>query len=581
MTAILLITAITIYLIFYFAYGRTIEKKIIKAEADKLTPAHRLFDGVDYIPANRYVLFGHHFASIAGAAPIIGPVVAMVWGWLPGLLWVWFGNIFIGAVHDYLALMASVRYDGKSIEWVAGEVITRRTRFSFSIFIFIVLILVIAAFSSIVCHVFVDEPSVPTAQLLVIMNAIIFGTLLYRVRINFKIATIIGIVMLVISISIGYFYPIKLSYHTWLILLLIYIIIAASLPVNVLLQPRDYLNSWLLLFGLIIGTVSIVVGHFSFNFPSVTSFSSPVIQIGTGKSTEAVSGPLWPVVPLIIACGSLSGFHSLVGSGTTSKQIDREIDGLFIGYGAMFTEGFLSTIVILTLSAFALHTLDTPKLLSTVIHTKPLNAVEFSNSYLTLMKESGGPIGVFSKSFGALVNASLHPPKHLVTIIAALWCSAFAMTTLDTTGRIARYTLTELCEPLKSMSQSLFKIVTFRWVASIIPAVAGILLAWTGKYSLIWPAFGGANQMLASIALITASIWVLKYLKSKGWIIVVLPALILWITVTSALVWYMYSIVPRFSKINLIQGFSIGGIVVLMILLNIALLVDFIIKLKK
>lgn len=582
MTTVFLLLAIALFVGLYFVYAKVVGKGMVRQDPDAKTPAHRLEDGVDYVPANRYVLFGHHFASIAGAAPIIGPVIAMVWGWLPGLLWVWFGNIFIGAVHDYLSLMASVRYDGKSIQWVAGDVISSRTRYAFSVFIFMVLVLVVAAFASVVGKVFVGQPHVPTAELLLLANAVGFGVLLYRTKMNFKLATVIGLVFLSVGVGLGFTLPLKLSYEVWMVVLFVYIVVAASIPVNILLQPRDYLNAWLLVIGLLLGSVSLLVGQFDMTMPSFTAFSSPVVAAGGGL----LSGPFWPVIPLIIACGSLSGFHSLVGSGTTSKQLDTEKDALFVGCGAMFTEGFLSTIVILAVGAFTLaiasdaaDTTPAARLLEDAIAAGDPKAI--SSSYLGFMKSQGGPIGLFAKSFGYAASSALHLSRKLVTLIAALWCSAFAMTTLDTTNRIARYTWTELLAPVSTVSKRAHDVLTYRWVAAFVPAFLGILLAWSGKYSIIWPAFGGANQMLASVALLTTSLWVIKNLKSKGGKLLLIPALALWITVTSALVWYLWKVVPAFASASTAQGVTLGAIVGVMVLLNLLLLVDFLLRLRK
>ncbi len=344
MTTLVIIIGFFLYLILYFTYGKKIERDVVKASDSTETPAKRIYDGVDYIPARREVLFGHHFASIAGAAPIIGPALAICWGWLPGLLWVWFGNIFIGAVHDYLALMSSVRYDGKSIQFVASDLIGKRTGVAFYWIVFFLLILVVAAFAAIVGGMFVRTPAIASAYAWKILAGLILGVLLYRIKLNFGVSTVIGIAMLIAAIWLGTITPIKLGYMTWMWIFFFYIIIAAAIPVNVLLQPRDYLNSWLLYFGLALGFVAAVFAFRGFEVPAFSSFSP--ILLG-GKPT-----PFWPAIPLIIACGSLSGFHSLVASGTTSKQLTKESDGLFIGYGAMFTEGFLSTIVIVSIAGF-------------------------------------------------------------------------------------------------------------------------------------------------------------------------------------------------------------------------------------
>ena len=557
MTLLTLVIVISIYLLFYFKYGKWFERDVVKVDPERETPAYALRDNVDYIPANKFVLFGHHFSSIAGAAPIVGPVIGMAWGWFPGLLWIIFGNVFMGAIHDYITLMASVRHKGYSIEWVASKIISKMTGKLFTIFVLLVLILVIAAFSNIEAKLFTHRPEVATATILFIFTAIIFGRLLYTFKLRLSIATSIGIILLITAIVIADYIPIKLSYNTWVLVLFIYITLAASLPVNFLLQPRDYLNAWLLGFGLLLGSISIIVGHFSFNFPFATSFSVPIIS--------KVDSPFWPAVPLIIACGSLSGFHCLVASGTTSKQLDQEINGLFIGYGGMLTEGFLSTIVILVVSSFGL---EVSKGLS---GTDPL----FASNYLKAVNSSGGPIGFFAKCYGLAVHKALGLPLKILTIIGALWVSEFATTTLDTATRIARYTFSELIEPLKEKRNIFINFISNRWIAGIIPALLGILLAWSGKYQLLWPAFGGANQLLASIGLITGAIWVLKYLKhKKGAIAIIIPVFILWPTVTSALIWFLFRVVPK--HLPGILGFSLGIIVILMIVLNFLLLYNFI-----
>ena len=540
--------AIGIYFAFYKIYGRHLKRQV--GTGKKATPAVRLYDGIDFVPANRYVLFGHHFASIAGAAPIVGPAIALAWGWLPALLWIWFGNVFIGAVHDYLSLMGSVRYDGHSVQWIAGRLIKKRTRYIFSIFVFFVLILLVAAFSSVVGNVYVAQPSVPTTQFLIIFSAIILGMLLYRIRMKFYLATAIGIFMLILAIFLGKISPFKASYQSWMIIIFVYIIIAASIPVNVLLQPRDYLNAWLLIFGLVLGGIAMIFSFTRLGLPAFTTFNAKVIA---GKST-----PFWPAIPLIIACGSLSGFHSLVASGTTSKQLERESDGLFIGYGGMLTEGFLSTLVVVVIAAYG------PAFLGNFA----------ASNYTDAIKAVGGPVGIFSKAYAEAIYRTLALPKEFMMILAALWVSEFAMTTLDTTNRLARYTLIEIFEPLRDKLPKFSRFITNRWVASAIPATLGILLALTGAWSVLWPAFGGANQMLAAIALFTAAAFLIRVQKQRG-LNALIPALFLWITVSVAMIWYMFVCVPSFMKTSPIQAYIIGGIIIAMLILNILLIYDF------
>lgn len=344
MTTLIIFVGFALYLVLYFTYGKKIEKDVLQVSDSNEAPSKRLYDGVDFVAARKEVLFGHHFASIAGAAPIIGPAVAICWGWLPGLLWVWFGNAFIGAVHDYLALMSSVRYDGKSIQFVASDLMGKRTGTAFYWIVFFLLILVVAAFGAIIGGMFVRTPEIASSYAWKIIAALILGVLMYRVKMNFTAATLIGIGMLAVAIWLGTLTPIKASYGFWMWVFFFYIIVASAIPVNVLLQPRDYLNSWLLYAGLALGFIAALFTFRGFEVPAVSAFSP--ILLG-GKPT-----PFWPAIPLVIACGSLSGFHSLVASGTSSKQLEKESDALPIGYGAMFTEGFLSTIVIVSIAGF-------------------------------------------------------------------------------------------------------------------------------------------------------------------------------------------------------------------------------------
>ncbi len=555
--SIIVIVGLILYLLLYKLYGGYLSKDVVRV-SDEPTPAVRLYDGVDFVPANKYVLFGHHFASIAGAGPIVGPAIGIAWGWLPALLWVWLGNIFIGAVHDYLSLMSSVRYDGHSVQWIAGRVIKKRTGYIFALFIFFVLILVVAAFASVLGKVFIKQPAVPTAYLIKIVGAFILGALLYKMRLNLGIATVFAVAWLIMSIFLGKFFPIKASYQTWMIIFFIYIIVAASIPVHVLLQPRDYMNAWLLVGGLILGGLAVIFSFKPVNMPAFAAFSPKIVA---GQPS-----PFWPVVVLIIACGSLSGFHSLVASGTSSKQLSKEVEGLFVGYGSMLAEGFLSTLVVACIAAYGFSVLSP--------ETAAALKSNFAANILKAEKSVGGPVGFFSKSYGAAVSTVLGLPKDFMVILATMWVAAFAMTTLDTTNRLARYTLTELFEPIRDSAPGVFNFFTNRWVASTVPAFIGVALAWTGAWHVIWPAFGGANQMLASIALLTAAAWVTKVQKRQG-VMVVLPAMFLWVTVTAALVWYLVIAVPTFLKKSPLQAYALGLVVVIMLVLNLILLFDY------
>jgi carbon starvation protein len=389
---------------------------------------------------------------------------------------------------------------------------------------------------------------------------VIFGWILYRMKVNFHLSTGIGLLMMAAAIWLGVQFPMPLSYKGWLVTLFVYIVVASALPVWILLQPRDYLNAWILWVGLAIGGVAYLLAAQPVVTPSFTAWSAPVIA---GKPS-----PFWPLIPLIIACGSLSGFHALVASGTTSKQLEKEPDGLLIGYGGMFTEGFLSTLVVVGIGAFGLQALGAEA-------AKALATPEaFAAGYGKAIGAVGGPLGMASTAYAFGVNAGLGLPVAIMTVFAALWVTAFSLTTLDTGARLARFTLAEIAEPIKGRLPGLYRVLVNRWIGSLIPAVLGLWLAWGGAWSAIWPAFGGANQLLASVALLTASVWVSRGLQSSPLyrMLVMIPALFLWVTVTLGLAWYLVVAVPTFKG----NAVLMGAITILMIVLNVYLLVDYI-----
>jgi len=566
MTTLIILVGLALYLVLYFTYGKKIEKDVLQVSDSNETPSKKLYDGVDFVTARKEVLFGHHFASIAGAAPIIGPAVAICWGWLPGLLWVWFGNAFIGAVHDYLALMASVRYDGKSIQFVASDLIGKRTGTAFYWIVFFLLMLVVAAFGAIIGGMFVRTPEIASSYAWKILAALVLGVLMYRVKMNFVAVTIIGIVMLALAILLGTVTPIKASYGIWMWVFFFYIIIAAAIPVNILLQPRDYLNSWLLYAGLALGFIAALFTFKGFEIPAVSTFSP--ILLG-GKPT-----PFWPAIPLVIACGSLSGFHSLVASGTSSKQLEKESDALPIGYGAMFTEGFLSTIVIVSIAGFGYTALKNAGVDATMLTMENWGAMFTKASASVKLSKAN----LFVQSYADMVGASFMGfiPTLYVKVIAGMWVASFAMTTLDTTNRLARYCVTEMAAPLKDKATGLFNFLTNRWVASVIPAALGIWLAATGNWLIIWGSFGAANQLIASIALMTGAAYVAKRMKSSFANIAVVPAFLLWVTVTAAMIWFIFNVQIGAIAKKPGPGWTVMIILVAMFVLNFVFIYDFI-----
>jgi carbon starvation protein len=549
MSTLIALFALALYLVFYYTYGRTIRDKILKSSNAPDAPSKRLSDGVDYVPSNKYVLFGHHFASIAGAGPITGPAIAVAWGWLPGLLWIWFGNVFLGAVHDYLALTASMRYDGRSMQFVAQDLIGKKAGRTFGWFILFLCILVVAAFGDIVAGQFAVDGRVFWAFVFFCIAAVIAGFAIYRSKLGLGWGTLIGVALVIVAFAAGNQLPVKWSKDIYFLIIFIYIVLASTLPVNLLLQPRDYLSSFFLYFGLLAGGIAALISLHPFDaIPVFTSFSAKVIG---GQPS-----PFWPTVPLIIACGALSGFHALVAAGTSSKQISKETDAIFVGYGGMLVEGFLSTLVVTSIAAFGFAALG-DKLMATPA------------------------IPRFVQSFAKMVSSQLpFLPMNFMTLFAAVWVSTFALTTLDTTNRLGRYIVQEMALPLKDKNPGWYGFFSNKWVASLIIAFTGIYLARSGGYSILWPAFSGANQLLASVVMLTVAIWVKKKMNPQYTLAVLIPAVFLWVTVTLALIWYEIVIIPTFYKDmtkinNVITGSVVGAITLFMLILNFGIIAGF------
>ncbi|MDM8533058.1 carbon starvation protein A [Clostridiaceae bacterium HSG29] len=461
---ILILFSIVVFLIAYATYGKYLVEKWGIDETIK-TPAHTLGDGVDYVPAKAPVLLGHHFSSIAGAGPIVGPIAAAIFGWLPAMLWIVIGSIFFGGVHDMGALFASVRHDGKSLGEVIGVNIGTKGKRLFGIFAWLALLLVVAAFTNIVANTFVAVPSAATASVLFIALAVGFGYFVYSKGVSLTIGSVIGVALLVLCIYLGQAFPLLLTKNVWMIVLLGYIFVASVTPVWILLQPRDYLNSFLLYAMLIGGVVGIFIMHPTIQAPATTGF--------------VVNGQfLFPMLFITIACGAVSGFHSLVGSGTTSKQIDNEKDIKLIGYGSMLIEGVLATIAIITATYVA------------------------GDKFADLLA-NGGPVNVFSDGLGNFMT-SFGLSFAVGKSFTALAISAFALTSLDTATRLARFIFQEMFDVQGEES-----VMTNRYVATGITVVLGGALAFKG-WTKIWPLFGASNQLLAALALLALAIWLKK-----------------------------------------------------------------------
>lgn len=470
--AYLLLLALAFFIVAYIFYGRYVSRRL-GVDKNRPTPAHTMTDGVDYVPAKAPILFGHHFASIAGAAPIIGPITAAVFGWGPVLLWIILGSVFIGGVHDFASIVASVRHQGKSIGEIIEDHLGKAGKQLFLVFSWSTLILVISVFTIVVAKTFVSVPASATASILFLLLALAFGAGIYRFKIHIGIATLFGVVLLFSCIYLGILFPISLPMNVWIYFLLAYIFVASVTPVWILLQPRDYLNSFLL-YALVIGaTLGIIIGN-------------PQVQMVSYSSFHMDIGYLFPILFVTVACGAISGFHSLVSSGTTAKQLDKESDARIIGYGGMLTEGLLAVV----------------SLIAAVVLVRS-QYTEF------LSKAGGGPIALFSASIGSFI-ATLGIPLHVGKTFAALAVSAFALTSLDTATRLSRYAFQEFFEKHQSDKQSI--LARNRFIGTTVSVFFGGLLALSGQWKAIWPIFGSANQLLAALALLAVSVW----LAQKG-----------------------------------------------------------------
>jgi len=489
---ILIISAVVL-LAAYLVYGRYLARKW-GIDPDKKTPAHELEDGMDYVPTDPGVVFGHQFASIAGAGPINGPILAVMFGWAPVLLWILVGGVFFGAVQDFAALYASVKNKGKTIGFIIEMYIGKTGKRLFLIFVWLFSILVVAAFADIVAGTFggfdkgeggeaVKVPAnaaVATTSVLFIVAAVGLGLFLRRVRPKALISAVVACAVLVLCIAAGLFFPIYIDKGVWLYLVFAYIFLASVTPVWALLQPRDYLNSFLLVAMIAAAFVGVVIAAPPINIPAFTGF-------------KAGDSYMFPILFVTVACGAVSGFHSLVSSGTTSKQIASEKHILPIGFGSMLVESFLAVIAVITVGAIT-------------IGGKLPQGIET-------------PPQVFASAVASfLVKTGL--PESVVFTLITLSISAFALTSLDSVARVGRLAFQELfteSEAGEGGSGAAARIRDFfrdKYVATVCTLLFGYLLAILG-YKAIWPLFGSANQLLAALSLIACAVF-LKKTKRQG-----------------------------------------------------------------
>ncbi len=519
----MMIIALVVLVGAYLVYGRWLAKTW-GIDPKAKTPAYEFEDGVDYEPADTAVVFGHQFASIAGAGPINGPIQAAVFGWVPVLCWVLIGGVFFGAVQDFGAMYASVKNKGRTIGYIIEEYIGKLGKKLFLLFCWLFCILVVAAFADVVASTFkgfaadgstiAANGSVATTSCLFILEAVALGFVLRFGKLNKWINTAIAIVLLVAGVAIGLAAPIYVAGGTWHLVIFAYIFIASVVPVWALLQPRDYLNSYLLVAMIVGAVVGILATNPSVNLPAFTSFYVE----GTGN--------MFPILFVTIACGAVSGFHSLVSSGTASKQIKNEKDMLPVSFGAMLMESMLAVIALIAVASFA-------------------TGEAASLGYTTPAQIFAGGVASFLQTIGL--------PFNLVFTLINLAVSAFALTSLDSVARVGRLSFQELFLDASIDDENMEpwrKVLTNKYFSTILTLALAYLLAKAG-YANIWPLFGSANQLLSALALIAVAVY-LKRTNRKGWMLWAPMVFMLAVTLT-ALVQKIIALAGAPTAGNLLQ----------------------------
>lgn len=470
----------------WFLYSRFIAEKILAMNPDFVTPAHELADGVDFVPTNKFVLWGHHFTSVAGAAPIVGPAIAVYWGWVPAVLWVVLGTVFFAGVHDMGALWASSRHKGKSIGALSETVIGKRTRTLFMVVVFLVLLMVNAVFGVVIANAFINTPGSVLPAWSAIVVALIIGQLIRRGS-NLLVLCLVGIVVLYLSVYAGSVIPLSLPEHmlglsdkaSWIIILFVYAAIASLLPVWMLLQPRDFINGMQLVVVLML-----LYGAVFLFMPDITA---PAFNLETANNSPSII----PLLFVTIACGAVSGFHGIVSSGTSSKQLDKEPDARFVGYLGAVGEGSLALITIVTVSGIALA--SSPE--------------EWHELYSHL---GAGSAGAFIQGGANLISEGWGIPAAFSSTLLAVMLVLFAGTTMDSGVRLQRYIIQEWGDIYGITLLRHSVLATFIAVGSCLLLAFGAGGASGEGGMIIWPLFGSTNQILASLTLLVISVLLMK-----------------------------------------------------------------------
>jgi carbon starvation protein len=516
--AILLFACLFLYFIGYRFYAGRLDSELIHPDVKRVTPALEQSDGIDYVPSKPLVLFGHNFASIAGAGPVIGPIIAMHhFGWAITLVWILLGNVFIGAVHDYLTLMVSVRNRGSSIADIAESTMGYRAKAVFAIFLVLAMLLVIAVFGVVAAKTLIAQPEMVFPTFAIIPVSVILGWCIYKKNFNLKMASLIAVLAVILNIYIGFQIPLSLPEEGvmgfsplifWFVVLMIYAGIASILPVQILLQPRDYLSTYILFGSMALAILGLLWVGPDLNTPAWRS----------AMSEE--QGPVWPMLFVLVACGAVSGFHSLVAGGTTSKQLANEMQGKIISYGGMLTEGVVAVVTVLLVGGG-------------LYWVAPQGGgIDMTQLGFRETLQSGGWILAFGNGFGNIVHQMLPFLSFtFASMIAVLALNTFVLTTLDTAVRITRFLVQE------SLGDRVF-VFKNKYVVTITVVFAAYLIGATDGWQKIWPIFGATNQLIAAVALFVVATWLMAVKKPTQYVLY--PAIFMVITTIGALGWQAY-----------------------------------------
>jgi carbon starvation protein len=552
------------YIVAYNTYGKFLARKIFQVDINAVCPSTALQDGKDFVPTPREVLFGHHFTSIAGLGPIVGPAIAIIWGWVPAIIWVFFGSIFMGAVHDFGSLVASLRNQGRSVGDMASGLINNRVRTLFLLIIFFELWIVIAVFALIIGILFNMYPAAVIPVWLEIPIAVFLGYMIYKKRVNHHFWGIVAVIAMYVTVVIGAYVPLNMPsimglnpIVVWVLIMFIYSYIASTLPVTTLLQPRDYINAHQLYVALGLLVIGVLV-------------SRPEFVAPTYNPAPEGAPPLWPFLFVVIACGAISGFHSLVSSGTSAKQCESERDSLFIGYGSMLLEASLSTLVIVAVGAgIGMGITEKGGELLT-------GTTAFTTHYASWATAAG--LGAKLKAFvvgSANMMESYGIPAQIALTIMGVFLVSFAATTLDSATRIQRYVVGELFTAYKMPAMAKAHPATFVAVATafILAFNQGFGLKEVTKGALmLWPLFGTVNQLMAALALLVVTVFLARRK---------VPAIFTFIPMVFMVFMTGWAMIINLDKFSAKGDWLLFGIGLAVFVLEIWMIIESLIVLKK